>query len=69
MADLELDMWQAYDRKERLRLFNGLVVTLREQYRYRWADAVRASVAPWRAAVAAATAATNAPRPSAPLGG
>ena len=42
MADLELDMWQAYYRKERLRLFNGLVVTLREQYRYRWADAVRA---------------------------
>jgi hypothetical protein len=42
MADLELDMWQAYSRKERLRLFKGLVVTLREQYRYRWADAVRA---------------------------
>ena len=42
MADLELDMWQGYYRKERLRLFKGLVVTLREQYRYRWADAVRA---------------------------
>ncbi len=42
LADLELDMWQAYYRKERLRLFRGLVVTLREQYRYRWSDAVRA---------------------------
>lgn len=42
VADLELDMWQAYYRKERLRLLRGLVVTLREQYRYRWSDALRA---------------------------
>jgi hypothetical protein len=42
VADLELDMWQAYYRKERFRLLRGLIVTLREQYRYRWSDAVRA---------------------------
>src|SRR5712671_7518711 len=39
MADLEVDMWQAYYRKENLRLLRGLVVTLREQYRYSWAQA------------------------------
>jgi hypothetical protein len=33
LADLELDMWQAYYRDERLRLFRGLVTTPREQYR------------------------------------
>lgn len=39
MADLEVEMWQAYYRKERLGLFAGLVQTLREQYRYSWAEA------------------------------
>lgn len=43
LAALELDMWQAYYRKERLRLFRDLVVTMREQYRYRWADALGAA--------------------------
>src|SRR5579872_1905551 len=38
-ADLELRMWQAYYRKERLRLFALLVTMLHEQYRYSWATA------------------------------
>jgi hypothetical protein len=42
MADLELEMWQAYYAKEKLRLFRGLVTTLREQYRYTWTKAIRA---------------------------
>jgi hypothetical protein len=41
LAALELDMWQAYYAKERVRLFRGLVVTLHEQYRYPWAKAAR----------------------------
>jgi hypothetical protein len=39
IADLEVGMWQAYYRKDRLRLFGGLLQTLREQYRYSWAEA------------------------------
>lgn len=39
MADLETDMWQAYYRHENLRLFQGLVTMLHEQYRYSWARA------------------------------
>jgi hypothetical protein len=39
MADLEVDMWQAYYRHENLRLLRGLIATLREQYRYSWARA------------------------------
>lgn len=39
IADLEVEMWQAYYRKDRLRLFAGLVQTLREQYQYSWAEA------------------------------
>jgi hypothetical protein len=39
MADLEVEMWQAYYNKERLRLFRGLVTMLREQNRYSWARA------------------------------
>jgi hypothetical protein len=39
MADLELRMWQAYYRKEKVRLFALLVVSLREQYRYPWSKA------------------------------
>ncbi len=36
IADLEVDMWQAYYRKENLRLFRGLMQTLHEQYHYSW---------------------------------
>jgi hypothetical protein len=43
MAQLELDMWQAYYLKERLRLFRGLVTMLHEQYRYTWAKATQAA--------------------------
>jgi hypothetical protein len=39
VADLEVDMWQAYYQKERFRLFRGLVTLLREQNRYSWARA------------------------------
>ena len=41
LAALEIDMWQAYYDKERLRLFRGLVVSLHEQYRYPWVKAAR----------------------------
>lgn len=43
MAGLEVDMWQAYYLKERVRLFRGLVTMLHEQNRYPWATAVRAA--------------------------
>ena len=43
VADLELDMWQAYYLKERFRLFRGLVTLLHEQNRYSWAKAIQAS--------------------------
>ena len=39
MADLELDMWQAYYAHENFRLFGDLLTTLREQYGYSWARA------------------------------
>jgi len=39
MAELEVGMWQAYYRKERLRLFALLVTILHEQYRYTWSRA------------------------------
>jgi len=42
MADLETDMWKAYYRKEKVRLFGLLVTMLHEQNRYPWAKAVRA---------------------------
>ncbi len=42
-AALELDMWQAYYAKDRLRLFNGLVTLLHEQNRYSWGRAIQAS--------------------------
>ncbi len=42
MADLEVDMWQAYYAHERVRLFRDLVVSLHEQNRYPWAKAVGA---------------------------
>jgi len=41
-ASLELQMWQAYYHKEKLKLFGLLIVMLREQYRYPWTKAVRA---------------------------
>lgn len=52
LADLEVDMWQAYYRHENLRLFGGLVTLLHEQYRYSWA---KASVAGFHLARAART--------------
>lgn len=52
MAALELDMWQAYYAKEKVRLFRGLVTSLREQNRYPWSKAVTAG---FRLARAAAT--------------
>jgi hypothetical protein len=42
VAQLELEMWQAYYTKQRLRLFTLLVTTLREQYGYSWARALQA---------------------------
>jgi hypothetical protein len=42
MADLEMDMWQAYYERENVRLFHGLMTMLHEQYRYSWARAGRA---------------------------
>jgi hypothetical protein len=42
VADLEVDMWQAYYSKERVRLFRGLVTMLHEQNRYPWSKSVRA---------------------------
>lgn len=52
MARLEVGMWQAYYRKERLRLFALLVTMLHEQYRYTWSSACAAG---FRLARAAAT--------------
>jgi hypothetical protein len=52
VAALELDMWQAYYKKEKVRLFRGLVTMLHEQNRYSW---VRASQAGFYLARAAAT--------------
>jgi hypothetical protein len=39
VADLELQMWQAYYSGQRFRLFGLLVTLLREQYHYSWAMA------------------------------
>jgi hypothetical protein len=52
VAELEVDMWQAYYAKQRFRLFKDLVVSLHEQNRYSWAKAV---VAGFHLARAAAT--------------
>ena len=51
VAELEVDMWQAYYTKANLQLFRDLVILLREQYRYTWA---RAGVAGFHFARAAA---------------
>jgi hypothetical protein len=40
LAQLEVGMWQAYYAKKKLRLFELLVVMLREQYHYSWQKAV-----------------------------
>src|SRR5437764_520278 len=42
LADLELEMWQAYYRKDRTELFADLLIALREQFRYPWAKAASA---------------------------
>jgi len=41
-AALELDMWQAYYAKAKVRLFKDLVTMLHEQNRYPWAKSVKA---------------------------
>jgi hypothetical protein len=41
IADLEVDMWQAYYLHDNPRLLRGLVSTLREQYHYSWARATQ----------------------------
>jgi hypothetical protein len=41
-AALELEMWQAYYAKERVRLFRGLVTLLHEQNRYSWGRSLQA---------------------------
>jgi len=51
VADLELDMWQAYYAKQKRRLFTDLVISLHEQNRYSW---VKASSAGFYLARAAA---------------
>lgn len=43
VADLEVQMWQAYYDGQTVRLFRLLVVTLREQYDYSWVNAVSAA--------------------------
>jgi hypothetical protein len=49
-AALELDMWQAYYAKDRVRLFRGLVTLLHEQNRYSWAQSLHAAFHLGRAA-------------------
>jgi hypothetical protein len=39
LADLEVEMWKAYYRKEKVHLFSLLVTMLHEQYRYTWVGA------------------------------
>ena len=52
MAELEVGMWQAYYRRERLRLFALLVTIFHEQYRYTWSRACGAGFHLARAASA-----------------
>jgi hypothetical protein len=52
VADLEIDMWQAYYAKQKFRLFKGLVVSLHDQNRYSWS---KATIAAFYLARAAAT--------------
>lgn len=59
MADLEVQMWRAYYRKEKIRLFGLLVTMLHEQNRYPWAKAARAGYHLARAAAAFGDARSN----------
>lgn len=43
VAAIELDMWQAYYKKEKFRLFKGLMTLLHEQNRYSWMRSAQAS--------------------------
>lgn len=59
LADLELEMWQAYYEDDTVRLFRLLVVALREQYHYSWATAASAAFDLARAASTFADARFN----------
>jgi hypothetical protein len=59
LANLEMDMWQAYYRKQNLRLFRDLIVTLHEQYTFSWAGALTTGFYLARAASSFATLTTN----------
>lgn len=59
LANLELDMWQAYYRKQNIRLFRDLIVTLHEQYKFSWAGALTTGFYLARAASSFATLTTN----------
>jgi hypothetical protein len=59
LANLEVDMWQAYYRKQNIRLFRDLIVTLHEQYKFSWAGALTTGFYLARAAAAFATLTTN----------
>jgi len=59
VADLELQMWQAYYEDDTVRLFRLLVVTLREQYHYSWATAASAAFDLARAASTFANTQSN----------
>jgi hypothetical protein len=59
VADLEVDMWQAYYSHQRLRLFRDLVTSLHEQNRYPWAKAIGVSFHLARAAATFADLRSN----------
>jgi hypothetical protein len=52
-------MWQAYYRKENIRLFRDLIVTLHEQYKFSWAGALATGFYLARAAASFATMTAN----------
>jgi hypothetical protein len=58
-ADLELRMWQAYYAKQHMHLFRLLVMFLREQYHYSWAQAAREGFHLARAAATFGDATSN----------
>ena len=59
LAQLELEMWQAYYAKENVRLFRLLVRSMREQYHYSWAMASRQAFHLARAAATFGNVRTN----------
>lgn len=59
LADLELQMWQAYYEKRNVHLFALLVTMLREQYHYSWATASREAFHLARAAATFGNARSN----------